>query len=216
MANTSIPSERFWYSWKTPHEKLGPLAGVMRERGMRQVLDLGCGAGRHLVYLARQGFEMYGTDIDPHGLAHARSWLEQEGLSVHLALADMEALPYPDVFFDAVVSTNVIHHNLLDGIRRTVAGVRRVLRPGGWFFATVNAWGDYKERLGPEIEPGTWLVCETDCDVPVPHHLFREDELRSVWEGFRILELERKTREWVEESGQPKLSAHWEVWAERV
>lgn len=64
----------------------------------------------------------------------------------------MEALPYPNVFFDAVISTNVIHHNLVDGIRRTMAGVRRVLWPGGWFFATVSAWGDFKEGRGPEIE----------------------------------------------------------------
>lgn len=184
---------------------------------MRRVLDLGCGAGRHLVYLARQAFEVYGTDIDSRGLARAQAWLEQEGLSAHLAIADMEALPYSDGFFDAVVSTNVIHHNLLDGIRRTVAGVRRALQPGGWFFAMVNAWGDFKEGRGPELEPGTWLACEPDCDVPVPHHLFREDELRSVWAGFRILELERKTHEWMDtDSGKPRLSAHWEVWAERV
>jgi SAM-dependent methyltransferase len=187
----------------------------MQERGMRRVLDLGCGAGRHLVFLAGRGFEMHGTDIDSQGLARARNWLEQEGLSVHLALADMEALPFPDGFFDAVVSTNVIHHNLLDGIRRTVAGVWRVLRPGGWFFATVNAWGDYKEGQGPEIEPGTWLVCEPDCDVPVPHHLFREDELRDVWEGFRILELERKEYH-SQHYGADLISAYWEVWAERV
>ena len=70
--------ERFWYSWKTPHEKFGSLAAAMRERRMRRVLDLGCGAGRHLVFLARQGFETYGTDVDPYGLARARSWLEQE------------------------------------------------------------------------------------------------------------------------------------------
>jgi len=209
--------ERLWYRWKTPHEKFAPLAAAMWERGMCCVLDLGCGAGRHLVYLARQNFEVYGTDIDLHGLAHARSWLEQEGLSAHLAVADMQALPYPDSFFDAVVSMYVIHHNLVDGIRRTVAGVGRVLRPGGWFFATVNAWGDFKEGFGPEIEPGTWLVRELDCDVPVPHHLFREDELHSVWEGFHIMELERKTQEWVNaNSDQPRLSAHWEVWAERM
>lgn len=184
---------------------------------MRRVLDLGCGAGRHLVYLERQGFEVYGTDVDPHGLARARRWLEQEGLSAHLAVADMEALPYPDSFFDAVVSMYVIHHNLIDGIRWTVAGVRRALRPNGWFFATVNAWGDFKGGWGPEIEPGTWLVAESDCDIPVPHHLFGEDELRSVWEGFRILELERKVQEYVDaNSGQSRLSAHWEVWAERV
>ena len=184
---------------------------------MRRVLDLGCGAGRHLVYLAQQGFEMYGTDIDPHGLARTRSWLEREGLFAHLAVADMQALPYPDGLFDAVVSMYVIHHNLIDGIRHTVAGVWRALQLGGWFFATVNAWGDHKEDSGPEIEPGTWLVPDLGCDAPVPHHLFHEDELRSVWEGFRIVELERKLDEYVDPtSGQPRPSAHWEVWAERM
>ena len=183
---------------------------------MRRVLDLGCGGGRHLVYLASQGFETFGTDVDPYGLAHARSWLEQEGLSAHLAVVDMENLPYLNGFFDAVVSTYVIHHNVLEGVQRTLAGVRRVLQPGGWFFATVRAWCGPEDWRGPEIEPGTWLVRERDCDVLVPHHLFREDELRAVWEGFRIVDLERNEYERVGESGQPKLSAHWEVWAERV
>ena len=216
MADTPLPSERFWYRWKSPHEKLGPLAAAMRERGMRRVLDLGCGGGRHLVYLASQGFEIYGTDVDPHGLACARGWLAQEGRPVHLAVADMEALPYPGGFFAAVVSTYVIHHNVVEGIQRTLAGVRRVLQPGGWFFATVRAWCGPEDWRGPEIEPGTWLVREPDCDVPAPHHLFHEDELRAVWAGFHIIELERNEYERVDESGQPKLSAHWEVWAERV
>ena len=56
---------------------------------------------------------------------------------------------------------------------------------------------------------------ELDCDVPVPHHLFREDELRSVWEGFHVLELERKEYH-SQHDGADLVSAYWEVWAERI
>ena len=47
-------------------------AKLLKERGLRRVLDLGCGAGRHLVYLAKEGFEVYGTDISETGLEYAR------------------------------------------------------------------------------------------------------------------------------------------------
>jgi tellurite methyltransferase len=212
----SPPPEYHWYAWQQPHERLVSLAAAMRARGTQRLLDLGCGAGRHLVYLAQQGFALYGVDLDPYGLARARRWLEQEGLPACLAVADMETLPYPDGFFDAVISTSVIHHNTVDGIRRTVVEVQRLLRPGGWFFATLNARGDYKEGRGPQIEPGTWLVKEFGCDMPSPHHLFQEDELRAVWDGFRLVELERKAYQF--QRGDPPeilTSAHWEVLAEK-
>ena len=35
-------------------------------RGMR-VLDAGCGSGRNLVYLLREGYEVFGVDADPQG-----------------------------------------------------------------------------------------------------------------------------------------------------
>ena len=201
----------------TPPGRLGTLAAAMQERGMRRVLDLGCGAGRDLVFLSGQDFETHGIDIDFYALAGARVWLEQEGLFARLAVVDMEALPYPNAFFDAVISMFVINCNLVDGIRRTVAGVHRTLRPGGWFFATVTERAHFREGCGTEIEPATWLVRDRRRNVQVPYHLSHEDELYSLWEGFRFLKLERMVRNHVNvHSGEFCQIVYWEVWAEKV
>jgi cyclopropane fatty-acyl-phospholipid synthase-like methyltransferase len=68
-------------------------APLLKARGARRVLDLGCGAGRHLVYLAREGFEMHGMDIAENGLAHAQRWLESESLAAELIKSDMGTIP---------------------------------------------------------------------------------------------------------------------------
>lgn len=217
MTGILLPSERLWYSRMAPPGGLGTLAAAMQDLGMRRVLDLGCGMGRHLVFLARRDFEMYGADIDSYRLARAQIWLKLEELFVRLTVADMEDLPYPSGFFDAVISMYVIHRNLMDGIHRTVAEVRRTLRPGGWFFAAVSAQGHLIEGRWTEIEPGTWLRCDPRRGVPRPHYLFCVEELYSVWEGFRILDLERLERNLVNvHSGEFGQIVYWEVWAERV
>jgi len=40
-----------------------------------RVLDLGCGVGRHLVYLSSQGFEMHGLDLSPAGVERCQKEL---------------------------------------------------------------------------------------------------------------------------------------------
>ena len=59
---------------------------------MKRVLDLGCGAGRHTVYLAQEGFEVYTLDISLEGVEHIAQWLTGEGLQANLQQADMTAL----------------------------------------------------------------------------------------------------------------------------
>jgi SAM-dependent methyltransferase len=149
-------------------------------------------------------------------LERTAQWLAEEGLSATLKRVDMTVIPYPDGFFDAVISLYVLHHNTIANIRTALSEIRRTLRPGGLFFATLVATGDFKEGRGQLIEPRTWVVEEQGYEDGVPHHFFTEDEIRAVLEGFRLIELERGERSFVEEAtGHLVLSAHWEVWAER-
>ena len=128
----------------------------------------------------------------------------------------MTALPYPGGFFDGIVSVSVLHHNTIANIRIAMAEIRRTLCPGGLFFATECARGDYQDGRGEQIESGTYLAPE-DADQPgVPHHFFSEDEARVLLGGFRVIELERDAQEFIDGSGRQALSVHRDILAERL
>jgi SAM-dependent methyltransferase len=183
---------------------------------MKKVLDLGCGAGRHTVYLAHEGFEVYALDISPKGVAHTVQWLTREGLRANLQQADLTALPYPDEFFDAIVSVSVLHHNIIANIQIAMKEIRRTLRRGGVFFAHECAEGDYQDGRGEQIESRTYLAPE-DADQPgVPHHFFSEDEVNALLRGFRVIELEKDTQEFIDGSGCQVVSVRWDILAEKL
>ena len=105
----------------------------------RRVLDLGCRFGALTrAYLA--GNEVVGADVDREALAEA----EKLGIETVWADAD-EALPFEDDSFDAVVAGELLEH--LRFPDRTVADVRRVLRPGGLLIGSVPNTYRLKSRL---------------------------------------------------------------------
>jgi SAM-dependent methyltransferase len=83
------------------------------------VLDVACGAGRHMQFLAQRGHAVTGVDRSPEALEAARPW----GQAV---LADIEngPWPFPDLRFDAVVVTHYLWRELLPTLLSSLA-------PGG-------------------------------------------------------------------------------------
>ena len=79
------------------------------QRG-RRVLDVGCGTGVDLVRFARAGAVPVGVDVAASAIALARSNFAQQQLSAHLAIADGEALPFPDASFDYVFAHGVVQY----------------------------------------------------------------------------------------------------------
>jgi SAM-dependent methyltransferase len=74
------------------------------ERG--PVLDVACGAGRHAIFFAERGFEVFAVDRDEQALPG----------SIHFVRADLEngaPWPWPGKRFAAIVVTNYLHRPLL-------------------------------------------------------------------------------------------------------
>jgi ubiquinone/menaquinone biosynthesis C-methylase UbiE len=161
---------------------------MLVEKGAKRVLDLGCGTGRHTVYLASKGFDVYGTDISENALAITGKKLDERGLSARLSKGDMSSLGFEDGFFDAVVSTYVIHHARLSVVRKVISEVRRVLKPGGVFSLITLSDEDGWYGRGEEVEPKTFVRNGDPTEGDVPHHYFSESELRKELKSFEIIE----------------------------
>ncbi|MFE6690164.1 class I SAM-dependent methyltransferase [Streptomyces sp. NPDC057743] len=103
---------------------------ILRDRvtGSRRVLDLGCGDGLLLEYLAREdGRQLAGVDLSPESLALAR---RRPALSdARLEEGRAQELPFADDSFDACVSHLALM--LMGEIEQVAAEVARVLSPGG-------------------------------------------------------------------------------------
>lgn len=95
------------------------------------VLELGSGSGAMAEELLAtfQSVRLTATDVDPAMVDAARRRLSPFGDRVEVRQADATGLPFPDEYFDAVVSFIMLHHTVQ--WEQALAEATRVLRPGG-------------------------------------------------------------------------------------
>ena len=128
-------------------------AGLLAARGVREVLDLGCGRGRHALLLARAGFAVSALDRDHAALASLRARARAEGLDAAAAGGCATALPYADAGFDYVLAFNLLPHGTAATARATLEEIHRVLRPGGLVHATLLSKRDAGWAPGAAAPP---------------------------------------------------------------
>ncbi|HEX2619577.1 MAG TPA: class I SAM-dependent methyltransferase [Phototrophicaceae bacterium] len=167
------------------------------------ILDVGCGVGRHVVYLGGRGFKMSGMDISPTGIKTTGEACAERQIEFDGRVSDMLALPWAAGTFDAVVSTSTVSHHLLADIRRTIGEIRRVLKPGGLFlvdFVHKGGTASYQRCLDQvvagelvEVEPNTFVDQRDEIDrlddAFLPHHFCDEAEVYDLMHSFEIIKI---------------------------
>ncbi len=159
---------------------------LKREKASR-VLDLGCGAGRHSILLAEQGFQVTGLDISKTALEALDGRVKAASLkNVFLVNHEMWKLPFIDDYFDSVVCTNVLHHGKAAEIHQAIGELHRVMRKRALAFVIALSDSDFRKGNGKNIEPNTYVFTEGD-ERGIVHHFFTRNELEFNFERFELV-----------------------------
>jgi SAM-dependent methyltransferase len=105
------------------------------------ILDAGCGYGRNLIYLLREGYEVYAADEDAKAVESVRAFARTVAPALpetNFRVEAVEQMSFDDVCADVVISNTVLHLARDDAqFERMLQGSWRVLKPGGLFFCRV-------------------------------------------------------------------------------
>ena len=146
-------------------------------------LDVGCGEGQDLLFLARQDYDATGLDFTETGIAKARALVENNGQRAELVLADILNW-HNDERFDLVLAVNCLQF-LGAHAPRALNRVKELVKPGGVIGLSMFARDDA-------------------ATAPVDGTIYRWtlDELQSNFIGWQPLEAARLWQ-WNGESPQP-------------
>ena len=119
-----------------------------------RVLDAGCGGGRNAEYLLRAGCEIHGVDGSPEAVGRVREMastiLPSGEAEAHFQVARLQALPFPDAHFGAVICNAVLHFSDdEEDFAAITAELWRVLEPGGVFFSRLASTIGVEDRVVP-------------------------------------------------------------------
>ncbi|MEN9503745.1 MAG: hypothetical protein RI964_3030 [Pseudomonadota bacterium] len=131
-------------------------------------LDIACGAGRDMVYLALHGWQMTGLDYIPGALQRANQLAAQHQVQVTTQLCDLEVghdpfVAYATAQFDLICVVRYLHRPLFPWLKR-------ILKPGGIFIQQTFMQG-----------------CEQFGSPRNPHFLLKPGELADVFASAEIL-----------------------------
>jgi len=154
-----------------------------------QMLDLGCGHGRHTEALLRLGFPVHACDPRPEAVEATRAriadLIEADSAETVVQVTPLDALDDPDATFDWVVADRAEAYVGGDeDLGGLLAACRRLLKPGGWLYLTLPA--------APE-------------EGAAPASAFTLEALEHHRQGADLAEADEPAR--IEDGGTPRLRA---------
>jgi SAM-dependent methyltransferase len=135
------------------------------------VLDAGCGYGRNLVHLLREGCQVFALDEDAEGVEHVRKLSDSLGTGLpaeNFQVGQLDRMPFPDALADVVLCNAVLHFARdEEHFRAILTELWRVVKPGGMLFCRLGSRiGMDFERVGRNIfelgDGSHWFLVDED------------------------------------------------------
>ncbi len=191
--------------------KIKRASSIFKGRNYEKILDLGCGTGKHSIFLAKEGFSVYATDISQTGIDIAKQKIKSIGINnIHFKKHDMREIPYSANLFDAVLCIWTIYHGTLDEIKKTVSEIYRVLKSNGTVITDFLSVADITYGPGNEIERNTFIGAKNQ-EEDIPHHYSTREELIRLFADFRQLKIRASSNSYIDDRGEKYVRKYYDV-----
>ncbi len=162
-------------------------------------LEMGCGAGPNLLWLAEKGINVSGVDISPTALELARGLLSDSGhseLTDELVEASVSEVPLGDQSFDGILESCVFQHLPREDREQAFVEVDRLLKPGGLFVGNMLGEGHtiFQRKRDGQLadDPGTLQLEAGGSKFHLSNiglsHFFAKDEFAGLLGGFSVVD----------------------------
>ena len=150
--------------WNTPDFMMYYLNNRWKKAGYETFLDIGCGLGRHSIYMAENGFNVYGMDYSKYVVDIVKEKAYLKGLDIKLTVGTVSALPYENDSIDCIAAIGVLSNNDKSGIAAILREMHRVLKEGGeTYFNIISKISDI-ENVNEELVNGNVFYNITEDD----------------------------------------------------
>jgi len=197
--------------WITPCIESAFLAERWNAEDFNNLLDLGCGLGRHTVYMGKHGFKVTAFDLSDEAVKSTRGWAERENLDIETYTGNMLSLPFQNNSFDCIIAYNVIYHTDMTGFGTILNEIQRILRPGGEMFLTLiskSTWSFTHANKAQKLDKNTILRNENEAGEDVPHFYVDIQDIKHFFTNFEFVRLPVEEHDYDIENPN-KYSVHW-------
>jgi len=167
--------------------------------GQLEFLEMGCGAGPTLVWLAQKGIRVSGVDIAVNALELARQNLTRQGQADKIGSiveSSVTKTPFADASFDGIIESCVFQHLPRADREQTFREVARLLKPGGIFVGHVlaDAHTTFQKLKSTQLadDPGSLQLEDGSSKIHLTNiglaHFFAKDEFAKLLPGFSVVD----------------------------
>jgi tellurite methyltransferase len=195
--------------WKRPAPEVEEFIRSQSPEERREVLDLGCGLGRHAIAFAQAGFSVTASDASGVAISRLSKRANDLSLEVRVLVCDVLSDLLPENGFDIVLAYNVIYHGYRHQFSAAIGHVQRLLRADGLFYFTCPTRDDGKYGFGREVAPHTFL-CEKSITPGDIHYFADEADLDNLPPGFLQVNRVRREGYW-HNRGKRQFYSDWHV-----
>lgn len=197
--------------WNSPAPEVYYLNENWKSKNFKSILDVGCGLGRNALFLAKNGFDVSGFDLSEVSVKETLKKANEQNIKLgKFVVADMLEFPFEDNSFDALLAMNVISHTDLEGFKKILSEIKRVLKPSGEAYFTIGSkesfW--FKNPKCTYVDENTRIRIEDGPENGIPHFYIDDEDCFKLFGDFGIVKIQN-VRELTQYGN---FSPHYHIW----